>query len=221
MLLSHGADPNVQTARGNLTPLHLACGAGNDTIVETLVRHGCELNLHDCFGSSPCDHAIRNGFPSVAEFLEAQIAIRNASSTSRGNTPKKEGATRVETYEQDKFLLQSAFSNLSLKDKLIFNMMVRKRGRASLGSKQLNNPTIPEGNEDFNDGKEVDVNTGEDTEMKDLRDYSMSMKQVKGECEFEVDSVDSVLTDTDRESLDIAMKLMNTQVRNRQSLCEH
>eukprot|EP01083_Nonionella_stella_P029487 81153_1 len=73
VLLSRGANPDIKTSRGNLTPLHLACGAGNYAIVEVLLRHGCALNEPDCFGSYPIDHALRNGFSSVAQFLQAHI----------------------------------------------------------------------------------------------------------------------------------------------------
>ena len=217
VLLSHGADPNIQTSRGNLTPLHLACGAGNDTIVELLVRHGCELDIHDCFGSSPCDHAIRNGFSNVAEYLEAQIikerAIRKANSTNTNVSPKSETSTTSEGYEQDKFLLQSAFSNLTLKDKLIFNMMVRKRGRASVDRKPKN-PTIVEGNEDSAEDEEVVIDSCGDTRMNDTSNVDIPKIHAERDNElYEVESVDSVLTDTDKESLDIAMKLMNKEVR--------
>jgi len=34
VLLSRGANPDTPTIRGKLTPLHLACGAGNSAICE-------------------------------------------------------------------------------------------------------------------------------------------------------------------------------------------
>jgi hypothetical protein len=123
VLLSRGANPDIQTSRGNLTPLHLACGAGNYAIAELLVRHGCALNVPDCFGSFAVDHAMRNGFVDLVEFLQSQIlkekALRDAgfdSSSSNDNLHTAGGLNTAESdaFEQEKFLLQSAFSNLSL-----------------------------------------------------------------------------------------------------------
>mmetsp|Transcript_48782 Transcript_48782/g.146986 ORF Transcript_48782/g.146986 Transcript_48782/m.146986 type:complete len:290 (-) Transcript_48782:804-1673(-) len=69
LLLSKGSNPDTPTARGKLTPLHLACGAGNWAIVELLVRNGCAVQVSDSFCSSPIDHARRNGFPEIAQWL--------------------------------------------------------------------------------------------------------------------------------------------------------
>ena len=138
-------------------------------------------------------------------------AIRNANNTNANDAPKSETFTTTEGYEQDKFLLQSAFSNLSLKDKLIFNMMVRKRGKASVRNRQRN-PTIVEGNEDLAD-EEVVVDSCGDTRMNDTSNVDISKIHARIDDEIEVDSVDSVITDSDKESLDIAMTLMNKEVR--------
>eukprot|EP00957_Ditylum_brightwellii_P160932 12252694-Ditylum_brightwellii.AAC.1 len=70
VLLSRGANPDTPTIRGKLTPLHLACGAGNWAIVELLVRKGCAVQVCDSFGSYPADHALRNGHPKIARWLE-------------------------------------------------------------------------------------------------------------------------------------------------------
>ncbi len=53
VLLSRGANPDIQSVRGQVTPLHLACGAGNEAIVQLLLRHGCAMCVVDCFGSFP------------------------------------------------------------------------------------------------------------------------------------------------------------------------
>ena len=73
VLLSRGANPDIRSVRGNLTPLHLACGAGNLAIVQLLVRHGCALQVQDCFGSFPLDHALRNEFPEVYQWLREKM----------------------------------------------------------------------------------------------------------------------------------------------------
>lgn len=69
LLFSRGASPDTPTARGRLTPLHLACAAGHWAIVELLVRNGCAVQVYDSFGSCPTDHARRNGFPEIAQWL--------------------------------------------------------------------------------------------------------------------------------------------------------
>ena len=217
VLLSRGANPNIQTARGNLTPLHLAAGAGNSAIVELLVRNGCALNMPDSFGSYPVDHAIRNGFTSVSEYLQSQIlkqkALRNVkieSSNHHEDEAMQDDSKNVyENYEQEKFLLQSAFSNLSLKDKLIFNMMVKRRGRSNTEVIKQS-PVIPEEEDLSVKREEYNYDT-----MKDIN-CPPSGKKVDKSAAWEQDSVDSVITDTDKESLDIAMKLMNTEVRSQQ-----
>ncbi len=248
MLLSRGANPDIQTSRGNLTPLHLACGAGNYAIAELLVRHGCALNVPDCFGSFPIDHAIRNGFPDLVKFLQAQIlkerALKSAGldiTMQDDQVETADGAKNAESdaFEQEKFLLQSAFSNLSLKDKLIFNMMVKKRGQHSRKVMDNNLVVVDEALEEEEEEEEeeeqqqqqqhqngnlateeVVTDPGGDVQMKNsdgttsgkkgIRKRGMNAKQNA----WEVESVDSVLTDNDKESLDIAMKLMNPEVRS-------
>lgn len=246
-MLSRGANPDIQTSRGNLTPLHLACGAGNSAIVELLVRNGCALNVTDSFGSYPIDHAMRNGFTEVAEFLQTQImkerTIRNANKESAdqdGENETQNSSSKVadpEALAQEKFLLQSAFSNLSLKDKLIFNMMVKKRGRSKKGGK--GNRNLVALDEEVEDEEEVErdyeevevensshteeiaVDSSGDTQMKteltDLetiiqRKVKKPLRQDKKKS-WEAESVESVISETDKESLDIAMKLMNPEVR--------
>jgi len=233
VLLSRGANPDIQTSRGNLTPLHLACGAGNTKIVELLVRNGCALNLPDSFGSYPVDHARRNGFTAVAEYLLARItnekALKSASLESNGNgTVQTNAATPSISggYEQEKVLIQSAFANLSLKDKLIFNMMVRKRRRDD-GTKPGDSPTIMEGDDEddeetsddpttINEYDGAPLGTNSDVEMISCEDeiggakLKNKMRQNKSDT-WEEDSVGSVLSNTDQESLDIAMKLMNKE----------
>jgi ankyrin repeat protein len=222
VLLSRGANPDIKTSRGNLTPLHLACGAGNYAIVEVLLRHGCALNEPDCFGSYPIDHALRNGFSSVAQFLQAHIikemAMKEANNDSNSqnienNISMVSTSSHSEVYEQEKFLVQSAFSNLSLKDKLIFNMMVRKRGNIKDNSNQLSNPTIAE-EESKSSINSNAFDSGGDVQMKsnDSEKYLKKIHQGKNE-ELEAETVETVIPDNEKESLDIAMRLMNTEVR--------
>jgi len=234
VLLSRGANPDLQTTRGKLTPLHLACGAGNVAIVDLLIRHGSALRVPDSFGLFPAHHALRNGFTNVSEVLEAQRLkdkeIRDISKeTSIDDTSSSNDAVTSnlksdsEGHEQEKFLVKSAFANLSLKDKLIFNMMVRRRGKASNQKYNSHSQTIMEGENESSTHESVNGQSQDSNGDIQMRDADNLVRKVMGHCvkvkkerkdtydELEVNSVESVLTNTDKESLDIAMKLMNTE----------
>lgn len=223
VLLSRGANPDVATIRGTLTPLHLACGAGNTAIVELLVRSGCSLDIPDCFGSYPIDHALRNGFSSIAESLESElkqnnlpirsiipeqettdITMEDANQTTRNkNLRDKTG--------QDRLLIHSVFSNLSLKDKMIFNMMVKKRRR---GKKFIGKvlAKVTEGIEEEKDARST-IDNGDCINMAASQYNGIEVNRKKSDEEWDEHSVDSVVSETERERLDIAMKLMNSEVR--------
>lgn len=206
--------------------------------------------MPDCFGSFPIDHAIRNGFPDLVEFLQAQIlkerALKNAGldmSMHDDQMDTTDGAKTAESdaFEQEKFLLQSAFSNLSLKDKLIFNMMVKKRGQHSRKVKDNNLVVVDEAVEEEEKEheeeeeeqqqqngnlatEEVVTDPGGDVQMRNSDGTTSGKKSSRKRGKnakqnaWEVESVESVLTDNDKESLDIAMKLMNPEVRSQVSI---
>ncbi|GMI06830.1 hypothetical protein TrRE_jg286, partial [Triparma retinervis] len=142
VLLSRGANPDTPTIRGKLTPLHLACGAGNEAICELLVRHGCAVNVNDSFKLTPADHAMQNGFEELHNWLLEKsgmdIKKRQMDRTAemeRMEAEKKPGmqpGANVNAENDQKHLIQQAFSNLSLKDKLAINMIVKKSDRESL-----------------------------------------------------------------------------------------
>jgi hypothetical protein len=72
LLISRGADPNTTSEKGGLTPLHMACGAGNMAIVQVLVKHGSDLLAQDSSGFTPVRHARRNGYPTIVQWLMVQ-----------------------------------------------------------------------------------------------------------------------------------------------------
>lgn len=138
VLLSRGANPDTPTLRGKLTPLHLACGAGNNAICELLVRHGCAVRVYDSFNLTPADHAANNGFDDIHSWLVEKSGgdvkkreMDRIAETNRERETKevrKFGAIRGGDQSSDqKHLLQQAFSNLSLKDKLAINIFVKKQ----------------------------------------------------------------------------------------------
>jgi hypothetical protein len=163
VLLARGANPDTRTTRGNLTPLHLACGADNMAIVELLVRHGCAINVKDSFDMTPADHAYSNGFPELAQWLKNKMGLdveqRSENRASEdylmeemstespppsaspgpssvgnsGGSGKPPGTTQsgfkggAKNLSSQKEMLQNAFTNLSLKDKLAINVLVKKQ----------------------------------------------------------------------------------------------
>jgi hypothetical protein len=195
--------------------LHLACSAGNKDVVDLLIRGGCSRTLQDSFGSSPADHAIRNGFSDLAREInnmEDDCIQMNEDLMGVEATTDEETTRRL--------LLQAAFSNLSLKDKLIINMIVRKRQNATTdGDSTMNDE----------DSSSQSMEQGDDSEQvhRPRRSRSSDSRPVFSDGSnsapdsvyksklFRVHSdldVASVISDTDRESLGIAMKLMNEEV---------
>jgi len=278
LLLSKGANPDTPTARGKLTPLHLACGAGNWAIVEVLVRNGCAVQVSDSFGSMPADHARRNGFPEIAQWLtEKTGADRQKMAELRALEEKRRtdlmeledeanlasGAEELSGVsdptlngfgdphrillpavddESNKQLLQTAFSNLSLKDKLALNLLVRKR-QLAMQTGEIEADGLGEGNEGeggpsddqgamtnhkmasgvapragspgaisgYDDGED-DPNLPPRTQHHGADRRRRRRGRVGGESDGGGDlDVASVISESDKASLDIAMRLMNEE----------
>jgi len=119
LLLSHNANPDVVSSAGKLTPLHFAAFAGHKDIVHLLLRNGCNPVSIDADNLTPADHAIRAGYPELARDLDAHI---QQSGVSKPNVtpPGAFSATSID------IVLQSAFKELSLKDKLGLNLFVNR-----------------------------------------------------------------------------------------------
>ena len=90
VLLARGANPDTPTIRGSLTPLHLACAAGNSAVVELLVRHGCAIAVQDSFNMTPSEHAFSNGFTDLHEWLVEK---------SGGDKEQRRGDREMEAYK--------------------------------------------------------------------------------------------------------------------------
>eukprot|EP00557_Chaetoceros_sp_GSL56_P010970 CAMPEP_0176477488 /NCGR_PEP_ID=MMETSP0200_2-20121128/649_1 /TAXON_ID=947934 /ORGANISM="Chaetoceros sp., Strain GSL56" /LENGTH=1094 /DNA_ID=CAMNT_0017873301 /DNA_START=171 /DNA_END=3455 /DNA_ORIENTATION=- len=219
VLLSRGANPDIKSLRGDVTPLHLACGSGNTAIVQLLLRHGCSLEVADCFGSYPADHAMRNGFHALAAMLQhkaleekgMKATVEREVHQSRPNDEQRKNKMK----ELEKLRLQEAFANLSLKDKLALNMLFKQRILNRTSKKRVANIrefdtcTKQENELDTDLGGVDDVSSGLNVEKAvDLTEMEMQ-KDDKSECNS--DELSSVISESDKESLDIAMKLMNAK----------
>lgn len=183
VLLSKGANPDVLTRSGNLTPLHLACSAGNAAIAELLLRHGCTEDVYDVFGMYPADHAERNGFKELADMLRARNPRENVNSMD----------VDMAKHDSDikKYRLQQAFANLSLQDKMILNLLVGKQKRRGRDSKSRIDPVPEEELSEENDDEMIASNGVETQDRNQLA---------------------SVIFDGNKETLDMAMNLMNEEV---------
>ena len=131
LLLSRGANPDALTEKGNLTSLHLAAGAGHDQIVAALVRAGCRVAPQDSYGLTPSDHALRCGFNEISEYLVDKA--KQVDTTASPQRPPDENSVAAWTLEglaaEKRENMQSAFKELSLKDKLGLNLFVQRYKR--------------------------------------------------------------------------------------------
>ena len=109
-----------------MTPLHLACSAGNMSIVELLVQKGCNALVQDAYGATPLDHAERNGFSEVARWLADKVGLKyTLSQTATAASSSHPSHIEFDTINKE-ILVQSAFSSLSLKDKIMLNILEEK-----------------------------------------------------------------------------------------------
>ena len=109
-----------------MTPLHLACSAGNISIVELLVQKGCNVLVQDSYGSTPLDHAVRNGFPEIGRWLADKVGLKYTLPPTENTTPSSH-QTHIEFDAINKeILMQNTFACLSLKDKIMLNVLEEK-----------------------------------------------------------------------------------------------
>jgi len=156
ILLHHGANSDIPTVQGNLTPLHISCAAGHFAIVELLVRNGNGILLEDSFGACPVDHAKRNGFSNITAWLKEKTNIGSNSEKlthkimsgsplklnenhaeidhiSKGSENSKTSTQtqnwpikQLKQLVNSKFLQPTTMSNLSFNDKLAMNLLAKK-----------------------------------------------------------------------------------------------
>lgn len=117
MLLKHGANPNIGSAEGDATPLHFAAAAGHKDAVETLIKSGCKPCPLDSSGQTPADHARKAGRFEIAQALDSLMLPADREGLS--DVTMATGLNNTTN-----FYLQSAFKELSLKDKMGLNLFV-------------------------------------------------------------------------------------------------
>jgi len=120
LLLSHGANPDVVSAAGNLTPLHFAAASGHMEAVEILLQSGCNPVPIDADNLTPVDHATRAGNLEIARVLDSHTADVGLKRPPTSNNPGTSSSTAIDV------VLQSAFKELSLKDKLGLNLFATR-----------------------------------------------------------------------------------------------
>lgn len=195
LLLSKGADPNMATVKGGLTPLHLAAGAGHDQIVATLVRKGASIDAMDSFGLVAADHAVRGGFHEIAEWLcDDRDGIRNAAagggtavtrSISAKSSKNVNGGHLTDSGYGKNEMMQDAFKELSLRDKLGLNLFrQRYKGQDQGGNDETQSDMMQD-----NTTPERQFSTGVDDNEQDM-DFKF-------------------ISEEDRKSLKVAMSLMS------------
>uniref|UniRef100_A0A7S2EH07 Uncharacterized protein n=1 Tax=Trieres chinensis TaxID=1514140 RepID=A0A7S2EH07_TRICV len=233
VLLSKGANPDTPTVHRKLTPLHLACSAGNWAIVELLSRNGCAIKVSDSQNLFPADHAARNGFPEIAQWLrdksgddaKKQADLRALDEQRQNDLMELEGEAHafcsdgsshivpglglVVGEEGKKHVLQAAFSNLSLKDKLAFNLLVKMR-QETIAARPCAGDTLAagEGESSLNDMDDAENKPGELSMRDKQRQRYGRLEASMSEIDFDVGSV---ISESDKASLNIAMRLMNEE----------
>ncbi len=172
------------------------------------------------------DHAYRNGFATLAAKLEekmvAETGLRNGAHDEAGHDAVIDAKRKQSQKEIERYRLQSAFENLSLKDKMILNMILKHRKTKGDSSKPKNRKcveTIVEEGSENEDDAEMDESPAQDplllteTKLKQF-DAASGHSNSQNPSANDSDELSSVvISETDRESLDIAMRLMNDGVR--------
>jgi len=127
-----------------MTPLHLACSAGNISIVELLVQKGCNVLVQDAYGATPLDHAVRNGFPEIGRWLADKVGLKYTLPQAK-NTASSSHPTHIEFDTMNKeILMQNAFSSLSLKEKIMLNILEEKERKENQGADAMDTDEVQE-----------------------------------------------------------------------------
>eukprot|EP00953_Heterococcus_sp_UTEX-ZZ885_P037180 19119-Heterococcus_DN1.PRE.2 len=85
LLLAHGADPALQTSKGN-TALHSAASAGHADICKVLLEAGCGPDEPNRNGLTPLGRAVHKGHVPVVELLHKQWGADLNISNANGET---------------------------------------------------------------------------------------------------------------------------------------
>jgi ankyrin repeat protein len=58
-LLEHKADPNITDDESDFTPVHYAVGWNNYRILESLIKHGAQIDSQDIYGNTPLIYCVK------------------------------------------------------------------------------------------------------------------------------------------------------------------
>uniref|UniRef100_A0A7S4JWF7 Uncharacterized protein n=1 Tax=Odontella aurita TaxID=265563 RepID=A0A7S4JWF7_9STRA len=237
LLLKKGADPNLQTLKGGLTPLHLAAGAGHDQICDLLARSGATVNVQDSFGLIPADSATRNGFTEIGNWLqdkklpamEPKVSSTNACPGNERHPPNKDITNAAsESWAQNDpadVFLQSAFKGLPLKDKLGLNLFVQKYRRKANSRRQAASKESDQDDDDDDDADSMS-DSNDDEEGGGRMAMARSSRSAEGDSQVhsstsasgDGDGEDCMgnlrfISEKDRKSLKVAMSMMSKEER--------
>jgi hypothetical protein len=107
--------PNISIVLSKIS-VHFAASSGHKSVVEVLIRSGCNPSPVDDNGESPADQARKEGHEEIATMLYERAGMRG-SFIEMDLTGNRNSRT-------NDVLLQTAFKDLSLKDKLGLNLFV-------------------------------------------------------------------------------------------------
>lgn len=126
--------------------VHFAASSGHKSVVEVLIRSGCNPSPVDVNGESPADQARKEGHEEIASMLYERAGVL-------GRLYKMD-LTRNRNSRTSDVLLQTAFKDLSLKDKLRLNLFVDRSDMAPVAfASQTSNAMMSEGDVDDLDDK--------------------------------------------------------------------
>ena len=89
VLLSQGADPNLQTRSKHQCPLHIAAQNTDLPIMEALVSSGAKVDVQDICGNTALHHCSMHGFSQGTLLLLKYGAAKDIMNLSN-NTPAQE-----------------------------------------------------------------------------------------------------------------------------------
>ena len=91
-LLDAGANPNIRAKSNGITPLLTALDHRDDRAVESLLKHGSDVNAADRDGTTPLHKAVERGSAAVIPILIEKGAAVNARDV-HGATPMMKAST--------------------------------------------------------------------------------------------------------------------------------
>ncbi len=168
------------------------------------------------------DYALRNGFVSLASILRDKIKSEDGLKITENNNPHSldKKCHKASQKEMERYRLQLAFNNLSLKDKMILNMMMKqqlqtKTVKGKKSDQGLAGDTIVEGSISSDSEKSEFCRNQVAADSKVFKlPISSGEVSINEQDNNSDDDISVVISHTDRESLDIAMRLMNDEVMN-------